>query len=87
LELFTQLMNCNESLFHLIKGYQLRKRPIAKMMSVLFIIFLQKAASPASLSRGITKLMALPTANKKKGKTRSVGVRPCHLACANGLKI
>ena len=31
--------------------------------------------------------MALPTANKKNGKTKSVGVHPCQLACANGLKI
>ena len=28
--------------------------------------------------------MLTPTINKKKGKTRSVGVQPCHLACRNG---
>jgi len=33
---------------------------------------------------GITKLKALPTANKKEGNTRSVGVNPCHCACNNG---
>jgi hypothetical protein len=31
--------------------------------------------------------MALPTANKKEGKTRSVGVNPCHAACCNGEKV
>jgi hypothetical protein len=30
------------------------------------------------------KLMALPTANKKEGNTRSVGVKPCHAACSRG---
>jgi hypothetical protein len=28
--------------------------------------------------------MALPTANKKEGKTRSVGVKPCQEACSRG---
>ena len=32
------------------------------------------------------KLIALPTANKNDGKTRSVGVKPCQAACSNGLK-
>ena len=32
----------------------------------------------------ITKLMALPTANRKEGKTRSVGVNPCQWACSSG---
>jgi hypothetical protein len=31
--------------------------------------------------------MALPTANRKKGKTKSVGVQPCQLAWAKGLKV
>src|SRR5579875_4046489 len=30
--------------------------------------------------------MALPTANKKEGNTRSVGVKPCHCACSSGAK-
>ena len=33
---------------------------------------------------GITKDKALPTAKRKKGNTRSVGVRPCQGACAKG---
>jgi hypothetical protein len=36
---------------------------------------------------GITKDIALPTANKKKGKTKSVGVQPCQLAWDKGLKV
>jgi hypothetical protein len=28
--------------------------------------------------------MALPTANKKEGNTRSVGVKPCHVECSSG---
>jgi hypothetical protein len=31
------------------------------------------------------KLMAFPTANRNEGKTRSVGVKPCHEACRRGL--
>jgi hypothetical protein len=31
--------------------------------------------------------MALPTANKKDGKTKSVGVKPFHCACKNGAKV
>lgn len=30
------------------------------------------------------KLIAFPTANKKEGNTRSVGVNPCHEACNSG---
>ena len=32
----------------------------------------------------IEKLMAFPTANKKEGKTRSVGVKPNQAACSSG---
>ena len=30
--------------------------------------------------------METPTINKKKGKTKSVGVAPCHEACLSGPK-
>ena len=40
-----------------------------------------------SSNLGNTKAMALPTANKKKGKTKSVGVIPCQVACFNGAYI
>jgi hypothetical protein len=36
---------------------------------------------------GKTKLIALPTANKNDGKTKSVGVNPFQLACKNGAKV
>tara|TARA_B100001029_G_C14753455_1_gene282059 strand:- start:267 stop:482 length:216 start_codon:yes stop_codon:yes gene_type:complete len=29
-------------------------------------------------------LIDVPTKNKKKGKTKSVSVHPCHLACSKG---
>ena len=34
---------------------------------------------------GITNASALPTAKRKKGKTRSVGVQPCQGACSSGV--
>ena len=39
---------------------------------------------PKQRQPDITKAKALPTANKKKGKTKSVGVTPCQAACSNG---
>ena len=53
---------------------------------VRLITFVRKALSLISLYRPWEKLIALPTANKKEGNTRSVGVKPCHAACSNGLK-
>jgi hypothetical protein len=44
-------------------------------------------ALPAFSKLGKTKLSALPTANKKDGKTKSVGVKPCQLACLKGAKV
>lgn len=48
--------------------------------------FLKNAASLISLYLPREKLIALPTANKNDGKTRSVGVNPCHCACSSGEK-
>lgn len=31
--------------------------------------------------------MAFPTANKKEGNTKSVGVNPCQFACSKGEKV
>jgi len=39
--------------------------------------FLQKTDGPAAVSLGMTKAKAFPTANRKNGNTRSVGVSPC----------
>ena len=69
---------------HFTNGHQLRKRPIKKMRAVLFNTFFQNKASPPASSFGITKAIALPTANKKNGNTRSVGVNPCQGACSSG---
>src|SRR6186713_3576586 len=69
---------------HFEKGHQFKNNPIKKISKVLFIIFFQNTASPAASNLGITKDNALPTAKRKKGKTRSVGVKPCQGACANG---
>ena len=67
---------------YLIKGNQFKKRPIKNISTLRFITFRQKVLLASS--RGITKAIALPTANKKKGKTKSVGVTPCQPACSNG---
>ena len=52
--------------------------------TVLLVTFFHIVAFPASLSRGMVKAMAFPTANKKNGNTRSVGVQPCHPAWSKG---
>ena len=56
------------------------------MSSVLLITLPKKAPSPSARYLSMEKLMALPTANKKDGNTRSVGVNPCQLACNSGAK-
>jgi hypothetical protein len=33
------------------------------------------------------KLMEFPTIKRKVGKTKSVNVKPCHLACSKGAKV
>ena len=55
---------------YFIKGNQFKNMPIPNISSERVIIFFQKAPSPAASNFGITKAMALPTANKKKGKTK-----------------
>src|SRR5690606_7399465 len=72
---------------HCIKGHQFTNKPIAKMRTVRFTTFFQKVVSPASCNRGMTNAMAFPTAKRKKGKTRSVGVQPCQGACFKGENI
>ena len=39
---------------------------------------------PSSFFRDSAKEIATPTMNTKKGKTRSVGVQPCHSAWRSG---
>jgi hypothetical protein len=50
------------------------------------MIFLKNAALLICLYLPREKLIAFPTANKNDGKTRSVGVKPCHSACSRGEK-
>ena len=53
-----------------------------KIQAVRLRIFKNTPLSVACLP--FVKLSALPTANKKAGKTRSVTVKPCHAACSKG---
>ncbi|MNM94319.1 hypothetical protein D3C81_1067170 [compost metagenome] len=80
----THCLKTSSAPSHLIKGHQLIKRPIAKIKTVRLSTFFQKTAGPASCKRGITKDIAFPTANRKNGKTRSVGEHPCQVACLSG---
>src|SRR5665811_1376360 len=72
------------SLSNLKKGNQYIKYPSKKINNVLLNIFRKKAASLTIRYLSSEKLIALPTANKKEGNTRSVGVKPCHVACSKG---
>ena len=83
----TQYLNWSASFCQLTKGYQFKNNPIKKINNDLVMTFFQNAAEPAISNLGNTKAIALPTANKKKGNTRSVGVIPCHFACSSGLNI
>ena len=53
-------------------------------MIVLFKIFPNTCDCDKLFHFFITKLIALPTANMKEGKTKSVGVKPCYAAWFNG---
>ena len=68
------------SSFRCIRLKKLRKKPSRKMRSVRVINLAIGTGSPS----GLASTMETPTRNKKKGKTRSVGVQPCHLACSKG---
>jgi hypothetical protein len=68
----------------LTNGYQDNKYPIRKMRKVLLRILPATLPWPIPAILGMVNAMALPTANKKEGKTRSVGVKPCQEACSRG---
>ena len=55
-----------------------------KIRTVRLITFVRKALLLMSLYLSNEKLIALPTANKNDGKTRSVGVKPNQVACSSG---
>ena len=56
-------------------------------MKLRFSIFQITSEAGLFSHFNITKLMALPTAKRKEGKTRSVGVNPCQFACKSGEKV
>lgn len=66
------------------KGAAFNTSPMAKISAVRVATLRQNADDPCSRRRGSTSASALPTANRKNGNTRSVGVQPCHAACASG---
>lgn len=66
------------------KGNQYIRKPSKKINTVRLKIFIRNAESLISLYLCKEKLIAFPTANKNEGKTRSVGVKPCQLACSSG---
>ena len=84
---FSQGLNTRLASLHFTNGLQFKNSPIKNISTVRLITFFQNSLLFPSCNLGITKDMALPTANKKKGKTKSVGVQPCQLAWAKGLKV
>ena len=54
------------------------------MIAVRLKIFRKTSDWLKEFHFAITKLIAFPTANKKEGNTRSVGVNPCQCACSSG---
>ena len=69
------------------KGNQYIKKPKRKIIEKRLKIFLRKVPSPIASYFFILKLIALPTTNKKVGKTKSVNVNPFHSACFNMPKL
>jgi len=55
-----------------------------KIRKVLLKIFSKTSELSICWNFFMVKLMALPTANRKEGNTRSVGVNPFHLAWLSG---
>lgn len=43
-----------------------------------------KICSKSKYFEGFDSTVVTPTINRKNGKTKSVGVQPCHSACSNG---
>ena len=70
-----------------VKGNQYIKKPNANKIIVRLKMVKSTLALPVFSRLGKTKLSELPTANKKEGKTKSVGVNPCQLACLKGAKV
>src|SRR4051812_12144329 len=60
--------------------------PNKNISAVRLIIFQTTSELLCPANFFIAKLMALPTANKNEGNTRSVGVKPNQAACWSGAK-
>src|ERR1700744_62066 len=67
-------------------GNQYIRYPIRKISSVRLNILPNTAPLSICANFFMVKLMALPTAKRKEGNTRSVGVNPFHLAWLSGQK-
>jgi hypothetical protein len=70
-----------------VNGNQYIKKPRANKIILRLKMVSSTFALPAFSKLGKTKLSELPTANKKDGNTKSVGVNPCQLACLKGAKV
>jgi hypothetical protein len=65
-------------------GNQYIRYPNKKIMAALLNILNNTEPVFMPINFFWEKLIAFPTANKKEGKTRSVGVKPNHAACSSG---
>lgn len=72
------------SWLYFTNGNQFNSNPRRKMIIVRLNIFSKTSFLESFCHLGVTKLKALPTANKKDGNTRSVGVNPFHCAWSKG---
>ena len=68
-------------------GNQYIKNPNKNISAVRLVILATMLEWLIPSHLGSTKLRAFPTANKKEGNTKSVGVNPCHFACNKGAKV
>jgi hypothetical protein len=86
-KVFATKLPSTPQLLHFTKGNQLSNNPIKKISKNHFVTFHKKPLSRSLFSvadRLKTNAIAFPTAKRKKGNTKSVGVQPCHGACSKG---
>jgi len=73
-----RILNDDQSQSCLINGKALIMRPIEKIDIDLIIILLKRGPVLHRSYLSNEKLIEIPTMNRKKGKTKSVNVQPCH---------
>src|ERR1700722_3281750 len=83
MRVFAKGMNAQWPFSFETKGNHESKYPIRKMRKARFNILATAAPSPMALNFFMLKLNAFPTAKRNEGKTRSVGVNPCHFECSS----